>query len=331
MTPRDKIRWGIVSTGRIADQFALDMAHVANGELLAVASRTEAAAEGFGRRHRIPRRYGSYDALFRDTDVDAVYIATPHSLHAANTLAAIAAGKHVLCEKPFTIGAAESRRVFDAAGKSSLFVMEGMWTYFLPAVRTALDWVSRGRIGRVLQVRADFGYPMRPFDASSRVYNAELGGGCLLDMGIYPIAIAWLFLQSDPDEIHTVVRKAPNGVDDDVQMLFDYGGNENGCSATLATSFRSKLPNLAYILGEEAWIAIPDFWRASTCRLYHRDECVDHFEDSRESIGLNYETEAAAADMLAGRQQSAVMPWSVTLRLQEHLDRVRATFWRAGC
>ena len=259
----DKVRWGIVSTARITHQFVQDLEFVPNGEAVAVSSRSRESADAFSRQYGIPRAYPDYARMLEDPDVDAVYIATPHTLHYRNTLDAIAARKHVLCEKPFTVGVDESRRLFHLAEQSSVFVMEAMWTYFLPAIRKAQEWIGEGRIGRVRQVKADFGYPLLPFGANRREYDAELGGGCLLEMGIYPVAIAWLFLQQDPDDIQVIARKAPNGVEDDVQMLFNYGDNENGCSATLGTSFRSKLQNWTYIIGEEAYIAIPDFWRVS--------------------------------------------------------------------
>jgi predicted dehydrogenase len=322
----DKVRWGIVSTARITHQFVQDLEFVPNGEAVAVASRTQESADAFAWQYGIPRAYPDYSRLLEDPDVDAVYIATPHTLHYQNTLDAIAARKHVLCEKPFTVGVDESRRLFHVAEQSSVFVMEAMWTYFLPAIRKAQEWIAEGRIGRVRQVKADFGYPLLPFDARRREYDAELGGGCLLEMGIYPVAIAWLFLQRDPDDIQVIARMAPNGVEDDVQMLFNYGNNETGCSATLGTSFRSKLQNWTYIIGEEAYIAIPDFWRAGECRLYHLDECVDRFEDGRRSLGFNYEAAAAGQDILAGRQQNTIMPWANTIRFQEHMERVKALF-----
>lgn len=318
----EKVRWGIVSTGRITHQFVSDFQYVHNGEVLAVASRSQASADEFAKQYRIPRAYSSYARLLDDPDIDAVYIATPHTLHFQNMADALAAQKHVLCEKPFTVGTADARKLFELAGSSSRFVMEAMWTYFLPAIRKALEWVGQGRIGRVRQVKADFGYPQLPYDPERREYNADLGGGCLLEMGIYPVAIAWLFLQKDPDEIQVVARKAPNGVEDDVQMLFNYGDNDTGFSATLATSFRSKLQNWAYIIGEEGYIAIPDFWHARECRLYHLDDCIDRFQDGRKSLGFNYETVAANDDILAGRQQNHIMPWSTTLRFQEHMSRV---------
>ena len=321
-----KVRWGIVSTGRITHQFASDFEFVPNGEILAVASRSQESADKFAMQYGLPRAYSSYDALLKDPDIDAVYVATPHTLHYQNAADAIAAGKHVLCEKPLTVGAGDSRRLFHLAGQSSVFIMEAMWTYFLPAIKKAQEWVGQGRIGRLRQVKADFGYPLLPYSPDRREFNAELGGGCLLEMGIYPVALAWLFMQLEPENIHAVAHKAPNGVEDDVTIVFEYGGQADGAVATLGTSFRSKLQNSAYIIGEEGYISIPDFWRAGECSLYHLDTRIDHFLDDRSSLGFNYETVAANDDILAGRQQNSIMPWASSLRFQEHMSRIKALF-----
>lgn len=321
-----KVTWGIVSTGRITHQFVQDFAFVPNGEVVAVASRSLESANEFAREYGIPRTYADYGQMLDDADVDAVYVATPHTLHYQNTVDAIRARKHVLCEKPFTVDVREARNLFHMAEQSSVFVMEAMWTYFLPAIQKARDWVKQGRIGRLRQVKADFGYPLLPFDPNRREYNAELAGGCLLEMGIYPVALAWLFMQRDPVDIKVTAHKAPNGVEDDVAMLFDYGDESDGAVATLGTSFRSKLQNWAYVIGEEGYIAIPDFWRASECSLYQLDTRVDHFDDGRESLGFNYETVAANEDILAGRQQNSLVSWANTIRFQEHMERVRARF-----
>jgi predicted dehydrogenase len=321
----NKVRWGIISTGRITHQFARDFEYVPNGEIVAVASRSQESADTFAAEYDIPRTYAAYQQLLEDPDVDAVYIATPHSLHYQNTIDAIQARKHALCEKPFTVGVRESRNLFHMAEQSSVFVMEAMWTYFLPAIQKAQEWVEQGRIGRLRQLKADFGYPL-PYDPGRREYNAELAGGCLLEMGIYPVALAWLFMQQDPDDIQVVAHKAPNGVEDDVAMLFDYGDKTDGAVATLGTSFRSKLQNCAYIIGEEGYIVIPDFWRASECSLYHLDTRIDYFDDGRKSLGFNYETVAVNLDILASRQQNSTMLWSNTIRFQEHMERVKDRF-----
>jgi len=322
----EKVRWGIVSTGRITHQFVQDFQYVPNGEVVAVASRSQQSADAFAGKHGIPRAYAGYQRLLEDPEVDAIYVATPHTMHFQNTIDAISAGKHVLCEKPFTVNPRESKALFQMAEQSTSFVMEAMWTYFLPAIQTAQQWVEQGRIGKLRQVKADFGYPLLPFDPNRRECNADLAGGCLLEMGIYPVALAWLFMQQDPANIRVVAHSAPNGVEDDVVMMFDYGEQTEGAVATLGTSFRSKLQNWAYIIGEEAYIAIPDFWHASECSLYHLDARIDHFEDGRASLGFNYETTASNQDILAGRQQNSIMPWDTTQRLQQHMADVRDLF-----
>ena len=201
-----KVRWGIVSTGRITHQFVQDFRFVPNGEVVAVASRSQESADAFAAQYGIPRAYSTYRQMLEDPGVDAVYVATPHTLHYQNTIDAIAERKHVLCEKPFTVGVRESRNLFHLAEQSSVFVMEAMWTYFLPAIHKAQGWLEQGRIGKLRQVKVDFGYPQLPYDPDRREYNAELAGGCLLEMGIYPIALAWLFMQRDPENIQVTAK-----------------------------------------------------------------------------------------------------------------------------
>ncbi|MEL6823407.1 MAG: gfo/Idh/MocA family oxidoreductase, partial [Calditrichota bacterium] len=202
---------------------------------------------------------------------------------------------------------------------TGLFVMEAMWTYFLPAVRKAQKWVEEGRIGRLRHIKADFGYPQLPFDATRREYDKNLAGGCLLEMGIYPIALAWLFSEEDPIDVQVQSNLAPNGVEDDVTILFRY----NDSFATLGTSFRCKLQNWAYIIGERGYIAIPDFWRASQCYLYELDTPIDSFQDNRSSIGLNFETDAATEAIRKGEKEVADMPLSTSLRFQQHVEHIR--------
>ena len=316
-----EIRWGVVSAGNIAGKFARDIAHAHNARIGAVAARNCDAARKFAETHGVPKEYQGYERLFADTDIDAVYVATPHTLHLENTLAALDAGKAVLCEKPITLGAADFSGMRAAAARADCYLMEGMWTWFLPAVTTAKAWFDAGRIGELRHVKADFGYPV-PYDPQARQYNADLAGGCLLDMGIYPIAIARFFTARAPARIEVISRFAPNGVDDDVVMLFDF----DNCVATLATSFRCKLQNTAYIIGTEGYIAIPDFWRASECSLYVREDRVDTFVDDRSGSGFEYEIRAVSDDILAGRKESTVVTHAASAAFQEDMDRVRSRF-----
>ena len=315
------VRWGIVGTGGIASAFAREFPHVENGRVVAVGSRTQGGADRFAREHDVARAHGSYHALYDDPEVDAVYVATPHSLHAENAADALRAGKAVLCEKPMTPTPAEARALLDVARETGGYLAEGMWTYFLPAIQTALAWVAEGRVGTVLHVKADFGYP-QTYDPTSRLYDPALAGGALLDVGVYPVALAWLFLQQHPAGMSVVGHRAPTGVDDDVVMRFDYPD----AVATLAASFRCTLPNAAYVIGDEGTILIPDFFRARECVLLRGDDRVDRFEDGRTSLGFEYEVTAVSDDVLQGRQQSDVVPWATSLALQDHMARVLDLF-----
>lgn len=316
-----KVKWGIISTGRIAGEFASDFQFVDNAELVAVASRSQSSADEFAARFAIPKAYDSYEKLYEDPEIDAIYVATPHNFHFENSKAALAAGKAVLSEKPITINPQEFEELSTFAREKDGYLMEGMWSYFHPAIQKAQQWVSEGRIGKLVQVKADFGYAV-PFDAEGRMYNPKLAGGALLDMGIYPIAMAWLFMRKDPQQIHVTCHKASTGVDDDVNILFDYGDE----TANLATSFRSKLHNNLFVIGTEATIRIPDFWKASECFLYSGDEQIDYFNDGRESIGFNHELQPVSQDILDGKKQSDIMPHSHSAKLQELMARVSDKF-----
>lgn len=313
-----QIRWGILGAGRIAQQFARDIQHAPSATLSMIAARDLGRARAFAETFEIPHAVGSYDALYSGDQVDAIYIATPHSHHLEQGLAAIAAGKAVLCEKPLSVNHADSERLIEAARDANVYLMEAMWTWFLPAIRQAEQWLTDGRIGELVQVKADFGYPM-PWDPDGRAWNPDLAGGCLLDMGVYPTAFTWLFTRKPADRLSAIGRLAENGVDADIVWQGDYGT----VSASMGTSFRSKLPNLAYLIGTEGWIEIPDFWRAPQARLYKVNDLIETFVDDRAGDGFEFEIEAASQDILAGRTQSERVSHADTLGFQIEMDRIR--------
>jgi predicted dehydrogenase len=315
-----KIRWGILSTARIAHQFADDLAYVENGTLAAVASRSAETANEFAARHDIPTAYSSYQELYEDPGIDAIYIATPHSLHCENASDALRAGKAVLCEKPLAISVDEIDALAGVVTETGGYLMEAMWTWFLPAIRQAHKWFEAGEIGQLQHIRSDFGYPLLPYSPDRREYKVELGGGVVPDMGIYPIAMAYLFTRSNPASIDVVARRAPNGVEDDVVAIFNYADY----AATLSTSFRCKLPNQTHIIGDKGHIVIPDFWCARECSLYRVDEKIDSFVDDRRSHGYNYEATAVGNDLLEGRRESQTVPLAVSRVFQEHIEAIKA-------
>jgi len=312
------VRWGIVGPGRIAHQFAQDITKVDNASLVAVAARQGERARNFAETYRVTTAHEGYEALFSDTDVDAVYVATPHSYHLVHCESAMRLGKAVLCEKPLVLTPDECRHLIAVAAETGSYLVEGMWTWFLPAIQQALAWFRQGRIGELRHVKSDFGYPLA-YSEDLREYDAHVGGGAVLEMGVYPVAIARLFVGRGPEQIQVVGRRAPNGVEDDVSILFDYGD----CMATLGTSFRCKLPNWTYIIGTRGYIAIPDFWRSNRCELYELDTRIDTFDDGRTTIGFDYEIKSVSSDILAGRKQSGVISLATSLAIQEDMKAIR--------
>ncbi|MFD2167892.1 Gfo/Idh/MocA family protein [Thalassotalea euphylliae] len=315
------LNWGIISAGRICQQFAADMEYVSNGTVKAVAARNLDDAKAFADKYSIERAYGSYQQLFNDSGIDIVYIGTPHTFHFEQAKAAMLAGKHVVCEKPITVGSSEMKALSLLAKEQGVYLLEAMWTYFLPAIQKAKQWIDEGRIGEIKHIKADFGYPMA-YDPNTRVYNKSLAGGCLLDMGIYPIAFANLFLKAPIQFEYVNAELAPNGVDNDVLML----GKSDDVKATLATSFQCKLNNYGYVIGDKGYIAIHDFWRANSCSLFEGEQEIERFEDNRQSIGLNFEAQAAGEDILAGKLESPIVSHQQSLNFQQQMEQVKALF-----
>lgn len=313
------IKWGIIGPGIIANEFAFDFQFVKNAKLEAVASSSSERAEAFAHKFSIPKVYTSYDDLYNDPEIDIIYIATPHTFHFEQSKKALLSGKAVLCEKPMTVTLQETLDLLTLAQEQKKFLMEGMWTYFLPAIQKAYQWAATGRIGKVIQVKSDFGYKV-PYNEKGRMYNPDLAGGSLLDMGVYNIAMAWLFLQKTPKDIYVNTHFAPTGVDNFVQSFFDYGNEQ---SATLTSAFKCKLHNTCFIIGEEGYIEIPDFWRAKTCKLYENEDVVADYHEERKGFGFNYEIESVSNDLIQGNLTSSIHSLENTLKLQEHMTLVR--------
>ena len=315
------LNWGLVTTGRICDWFYRDMAHVEGARVLAVSSRDGERARAFADTRGIERAYDGLDALLADRDIDIVYIGSPPSHHLAQATLALRAGKAVLCEKPLTVSPAEADKLIAVQRETGGYLMEAMWTWFLPALRQARTWVEAGRIGRLVQIKADFGYP-QVFDPDVYYYNPGLGGGCLLDMGVYAAALVRYFVDGLPQSVQVSARHAPSGVDDDVCAVLRYGE----VTAIMGASFRAKLQNWAYIIGTDGYIAIPDFWRADEVRLYHLDTLVEHAIFHRPHQGFAFEAQAVTDDVTAGRQASSVVSLADSLAIQQIMQAIRAGF-----
>lgn len=315
------VNWGIISTGQIADKFCTDIVHAENAKVIAVAARKLEDANLFAQKHSIENAYQGYQSLFDDPSVDVIYVATPHNFHFQNVHAALMANKHVLCEKPITISSEEFKTLSALAKEKNLFLMEAMWTYFLPAVLQAKKWIEQGHIGNIKHIKADFGY-LVPYEPDGRMYNPNLAGGCLFDMGIYPLAIAQYF---NPGELNDIVIKshfAPHNVEDDLVIL----ASCNDITLSLATSFQCRLQNAALIIGDKGYIKIPNFWRAKSCALYQLDEKVKEFNDTSVGWGLHHEAQEVGAAIINKQIEHTVMSHSVSLLLQQQIEQIKSLF-----
>ena len=315
------LRWGILSTGGIARTFTKDLAHVDEGVAVAVGSRSFDSANAFADEFDIPHRYGSYEELVGDPDVDAIYVGTPHPMHHDNAILALEHGKHVLVEKAFTVTAAEAREVVDVARRKGLFAMEAMWTRFLPSVVAIRELIARGELGEIVSVEADHGQWFDP-DPSFRLFAPELGGGALLDLGVYPVSFASMILGS-PNRIVALWDPAFTGVDAQTSMLFGY---ESGAQAILTCTLRARSATRACVTGEQARIEIDgSFYSATAFSLIARDGAIRRFDFPREGRGLLYEPQEVARCVEAGLLESPIMPLDETISIMETMDSVRAT------
>ena len=294
--------------------------YVPDAQVVAVGSREQHTADQFGAQYGVPKRYGSYDALLRDPEVEVVYVATPHTLHAENTLAALQAGKHVLCEKPFTINAQQAEQVIQAARAAGKFVMEGMWTRCFPVVREIVRRIQAGELGEVRYLQADFGF--RPeFNPASRLFAPELGGGALLDVGVYPVALAFLVLGA-PKQVVSHATLGATGVDELCSMLFLY---DNGAQAVLSASLQVEMPKQANICGTLARIQLPaPWWKPSEAYLVRNDGATEHLLYPYEGDGLQFEIRHVHDCLRQGLTESQWMPLDETLAIMHTLDALRA-------
>ncbi|AEE44621.1 Gfo/Idh/MocA family protein [Cellulomonas fimi] len=312
------IRWGILGAGNIAASFADAVREHTRAQLVAVGSRNRDRAERFATAHGIPTTHVGYRQLVEDPQVDAVYVATPHSEHRENALLAIRAGKHLLVEKAFTRNAAEAREVFDAAREAGVFVMEAMWTRFLPHVAALHQVIDAGEIGDVVNVSADHGQAFA-FDPASRLFAPELAGGALLDLGVYPVSFAHDLL-GVPDAVRAVGALTETGVDGQVSIVLSFGER---AQATLSTTLWAKTPTVALISGTEGHIQVAgSFYAPTSFRVQRTDGRVWTFDQPGRK-GLQFEAAEVARRVAAGETESPRLTWADTLAVMETMDEVR--------
>lgn len=313
-----KIKWGIIGLGKIANKFAKDLLEVKDAELYAVASRNINKAKAFKDEYSAHKAYGSYDELMDDKDVDVVYVATPHVLHHSISIACMKKGIAVLCEKPFAMNTEEVKEMIQTAREKNVFLMEAMWTQFLPHFEYMLKEINSGKMGKIKSVKADFGFAA-DFDVTKRLFNKSLGGGSLLDIGIYPVFLAYSLL-GKPDKIEAEAEFADTGVDSSCKIKFQY---ENGATALLESTIVEKTPTTAEIELEKGKVFINSrFHEPSSLKIELKEgDSVKDFEVN--TIGYYYEAEHVTRMLQQGKTESDKMSLEKSLDLIGLLDEIR--------
>ncbi|WP_369370270.1 Gfo/Idh/MocA family protein [Promicromonospora sp. Populi] len=313
------LRWGILAAGGIAAAFVSDLND--NGfTVQAVGSRSLEKAREFADRLGIPTAHGSYENLVNDPEVDIVYIATPHPMHAEAAKLALEAGKHVLIEKPFTLNAAEAREVMDLAEARGLVALEAMWTRFLPHMARVREIIASGAIGEVRTLMVDHTQDL-PDDPEHRINNLALGGGSLLDLGIYPVSFAW-DLFGEPLTIQSHATFKETGADATIATIFGYDGAR---VATTISASDTKGPNRATILGTEGRIEIDAVWYSPTLvHVYNSEGAeIETFDGAVPSRGMQFQAAEAERLVAAGELDSPLLPRAETIAIMTTLDTIR--------
>jgi len=313
------VRWGILGTGRIARDFATALRDTPGATLAAVASRERPTAEAFADEFGIPLRLAGYDSLAACADVDLVYIGTPHAMHAENALAMLAGGKGVLCEKPFALNRAQAEQVVALARSRRVFLMEAMWTRFMPALAEAKRILASGVLGEVSQASADFGFAATG-GPEARLFNPALGGGALLDVGIYPLSIT-AYLLGAVDAVRAQAELGPTGVDLQTVFTLRHAG---GALSTCACSLKARTPGLLTVSGRNGHLRLDaPFHRAPTVTLTLAGELPREIPTPYLGNGYVHEAIEAQRCWTEGLIESPAMTHEETLHLMGVLDDIR--------
>lgn len=316
---KDAFLWAVLGPGAIAHQFAASLSAVPGARLFAVGSRDLGRAQAFAAKYGAERAYGSYEELMDDPDVDAVYISTPHTLHCENAVGCLARRKPVLVEKPMSINARFERRMAEAARSNGTFLMEAMWSRFLPAAGRVRELIAAGAIGEPRMLAADFSYSTPP-DIALRNYNPGLAGGGLLDVGVYVMALSSMLFGPHPQETAAFAHIGHTGVDEHAAMILRYAG---GRLSALTCGVHALGTSEARILGTEGRLELSPFWSAQSVRLIRRDGGAEEFACPFHVNGFEYEVAEAMRCVRLGLVESPLMPLDESVAIMETMDGMR--------
>ncbi|GGE24755.1 Gfo/Idh/MocA family protein [Psychroflexus planctonicus] len=315
-----QLNWGIIGLGKMARIFAEDLVQVETARLYAAASRTIDKATAFATDFNAEKAYSSYEELIEDEKIDVVYIATPHAFHFDLAMQSLRAKKHVLCEKPMCMNVQQTKELIAEAKKQKRFLMEAIWTRFMPTTKKLLELLNENRIGKLISVEADFGFKPK-MNLESRLFKKSLGGGSLLDIGIYPVFLSLLCL-GKPSKINALARKTTTGVDYSCYMLFDYATEEK---AILKSTFENQTPCEAELFGTKGSIKLHSRFHHSE-QLEVLDEqrnTVEIFELPYQGNGYIHEIEEVNSCIQQGKTESNLLSHQFSLDLVKILEDVK--------
>jgi predicted dehydrogenase len=317
------INWGILSTGTIAKKFAATIAQLSDcGNILAIASRNQETAYQFATDYNVPRAYPTYLDLVRDPDIDVIYIATPHSLHYENAKLCLANGKNVLCEKSFTVNAAQAIDLIQLAKEKHLFIMEAFWTKFLPAYQLLHKTIAEGKIGEITHFRAQYGFA--PTGARYvRKLDPHLAGGALLDIGVYALGVAAMILGYNPRNIYSNAIIGEYGTDTFNSIMLEY---ENGTTAHLITTIGSYIETQAVIFGTQGHIILPNFTALQEFTVVIDDGTKHTIESPFDINGFEYQIRETARCLLDHKRESNIMTHQNTVDVMRLMDKTRSAW-----
>ena len=316
-----KIRWGILGPGGISHKFAIGLKAVPDTEIVAVGSRDPQRANTFADTFDIPHRHGSYIELVNDPEVDVIYVATPHPFHKECAMLCLEAGKAVLCEKPLTVDAEQAEELIAYAREHKQFLMEAMWTRFLPIIVKVRGWLAEGTIGEPRLLTADHGSrkTLSTEILEGRLFNPKLGGGGLLDVGVYTVALAYMVFGA-PSKITSLAHIGATNVDEQASILLGY---DAGQIANLFCAIRTETSKEARIIGTEGSIYIPEFWQATSATLIRTGKDPVHIEMPFIANGFENQAIEVINCIRKGKLESRIMPLDESLSIMKTMDAVR--------
>ena len=313
------IKWGILGCGKIASKFCADLQEVEGCVLQGVASRSKDKAIKFAKQHNAQKAFGSYEELATDLEIDVIYIATPHPFHKDNTILCLQNKKHVLCEKPFAMNSREVDEMIEAARVNDRFLMEAIWTQFLPYMRKLQQIIKEGVLGDIKMIESDFGFKAT-YDPDSRLFDPKLGGGALLDIGIYPLFLCHSLL-GKPDEINAIASIGPTGVDESTAIQLKW---KSGALANLNCTIKADTKTVAKIYGDEKYIEIASRWHESKqMSLYDKNGLIETYKFDDSFLGYAHEIKEVNNCINGNKRESDVLPLLFSKKLCASLDAIR--------